>query len=375
MKIGILTHPLETNYGGLLQAFALQKVLRDMGHEVLTIDRHNRPHYSNIAFHLLSYAKRLKDRYVNKKIVSPCWNPFIDEKTYQIISQNTTRFIEKNINVTRKVWTENLSEIDNEYIFDAYVVGSDQVWLPSYCPESFLNFVRRKGVLKIFYAASAGRTSFADNRILREECRKLATDFDGISVREEKLRELSIKYLGKDAEWVLDPTLLLSPDDYIGLTDLGNISCNKVFSYILDKNEVKTNIINKICDLEGKTIYWANVKQYYKKGVSMDLEECIFPSVESWLNNIIHSSYVVTDSFHGTVMAILFNKPFITICNNKRGASRFLSLLSMFGINNRIVNNYDDVELVYNTPIDYSIINSILNIKRTQSLAYLKNYF
>ncbi len=373
MKIGILTHPLETNYGGLLQAFALQKVLRDMGHEVLTIDRHNKEGYPNFFIHSLSYVKRLIERHIKGKEVSTCWNPFIDERTLSILAKNTQAFVNRNIRLTRRVWSSELYLIDKEYNFDAYVVGSDQVWLPSYCPSSFLDFVNRDGVIKIFYAASCGKTSFADNETLCRRCMELAQSFSGISVREENLLKLSKERLNIDAEWVLDPTLLLTPKDY--LDTITKEECNSdIFAYILDMNDEKASLIDNIKIFNQKEVYYANIKKYYAKGVSVNIDQYIFPSVDSWLNHLNSSSFIITDSFHGTVMAILFNKPFVTICNNKRGADRLKSLLRMFGIEDRLVDSKSDLKNVLTSTIDYNNVNEVINKERIQSLAFLENH-
>ena len=113
MKIGILTHPLETNYGGILQAFALQKVLRDMGHDVYTIDRHNTPRYPSVFRQFLSFCKRNLLHYLKGKNVSTAWNPFISEKDFKYISNNTQKFIDKNIQLTDRIDSHQLREIDD----------------------------------------------------------------------------------------------------------------------------------------------------------------------------------------------------------------------------------------------------------------------
>ncbi len=188
MKIGILTLPQETNYGGILQAFALQRVLRNMGHDVLTIDRHNRREYPSFGCHIAGYMKRLAQHYLQgKKNVSVKWNPFLSSDEYDRISKDTQKFIDRNIRLTRRVFSDQLAEIDKEYRFDAYVVGSDQVWLDNYCPESFLSFVSRANVTKLVYAASCGKKSFFDNPAKLKVCRELVKDFKSVSVREEHL--------------------------------------------------------------------------------------------------------------------------------------------------------------------------------------------
>ncbi len=370
MKIGILTHPLETNYGGLLQAFALQKVLRDLGFDAITIDRHNKNQYPSFTIHILSFVKRLIGHYFLNKKVSPHWNPFIDNKTYKVLSQNTQKFIEKNIQKTRFVWSDDLEEIDKEYQFDIYVVGSDQVWLPTYCPASFLDFVHREGVVKVFYAASCGAVSFVDDKIIFDKCVKLADDFKAISVREQTLIDLSERYLKKTATWVLDPTLLILPSDYVNA--VRKIECSpSVFAYILDNNAFKSQVIQEVCTLCGSPLYYANVKEYYQEGSGQNVEDCIFPSVDSWISQLNSARFVVTDSFHGTAMTILFNKQFVVINNKKRGSERIKSLLAMFGLEDRIVNTIEDLRDQYSSQINFEEVNNKISVMRENSLNFI----
>lgn len=121
--------------------------------------------------HCVNYVKRLKEYFWDKKEVSIRWNHLVSDGEYREISRHTQSFVDRNIRTTRKVYNNELKDIDKEYLFDAYVVGSDQVWLPSYCPGSFLDFVDRDNVVKLFYAASCGKQSFAVDERLKEECK------------------------------------------------------------------------------------------------------------------------------------------------------------------------------------------------------------
>lgn len=372
MKIGILTHPLETNYGGNLQAFALQKVLRDMGYEAITIDRHNKEQYSSIFRHILSFAKRVLRHYIFHENVSVNWNPFISEEEYKYISRNTQQFINKNILLTRKVLSSELNDIDEEYAFDAYVVGSDQVWLPGYCPNSFLDFVNRPGVTKLFYAASTGARNFTEDALLLSKCRELVKDFKAVSVREQSLVKLSKDFLNVDAKCVLDPTMLLRKEDYIALCDANNCSKRFLFTYILDSSPDKKEVIGKIAEKESLQIVNGNVEQYYVKTSKLNMDACVFPSVESWIEGYNNADFIVTDSFHGTVFCLLFNKPFITIGNPQRGIERFKSLLQMFGLENRLVTSVEEALTIYSKEVDFTYANSILEKYRQESLDFLR---
>lgn len=367
MRIGILTLPQETNYGGILQAFALQKVLRDMGHEVLTIDRHNRRQYPSLKIHIAGYAKRLMQHYLQGKAITTKWNPFQSDADYAEVSVQTQRFIDRNIRMTRRFFSDQLKEIEDEYQFDAYVVGSDQVWLDSYCPNSFLDFVRRPEVVKVVYAASCGKRSFFNSPSKVGICRKLCGQFSGISVREQSLVHLCKEKLGIDAQWVLDPTMLLTPSDYLAATDNKVGDEPIVFSYILDATPEKTALINKVAQQLGLKVVDGNRTQ---EDVNAGRP---FPSVDDWIHNLNRARFVVTDSFHGTVFSILFNKQFLTVSNAARGKARFSSLLGLFGLEERLMEDeLSGVTRIMNSPIDYQHVNIILENAHEKSTQFLK---
>jgi len=367
MKIGILTLPLETNYGGNLQAFALQRTLINLGHDVITIDRHNRREYPSLRVHILGYCKRLFFHYVKGKNVSTKWNPFISDEEYASSAIETQKFISRNIKLTRRIFSDQLVEIENDYQFDAYVVGSDQIWNGNYCPSSFLDFVKREGVKKVVYAASCGNNSFFSDSSKTRICRDLAKDFSGISVRENILVDLCKQKLSIDAQWVLDPTMLLSQDDYLSVTKNNVGSIPVLFSYILDSDSTKDAVVANIA--KSLDLPVINGNRVNNEGDASKT----FPPVDDWIHNINRSQFVVTDSFHGTVFAIIFNKQFISIGNKKRGMSRFLSLLRKFGLENRLI---DETKLsranaILGQPIDFELVNSILEREKTESIKYL----
>lgn len=374
MKIGILTLALETNYGGILQAFALQKVLRDMGHEVYTIDRHNRRAYKSLKANILGYVKRNIQRYLQHKNVPVCWNPFVTDEVNRIITSKTRDFVARNMNMTRECWSDELAKIDKEYKFDAYVVGSDQVWLPAYYPTSFLSFVKRPNVIKVVYAASCGRKSFLDVEGAKENVAKYVKDFSGISVREDALVHQTAKYLGVTPIHVLDPTLLLTPNDYLNAS-LDNVGTHPiVFSYILDMNEEKSELAKSISKKLSLPLVEGNTSCPYVKSKEADVTKCIFPPVDNWIRNLQRAEFVVTDSFHGTVFAILFNKQFVTIGNEKRGIGRFRSLLNLLELKDRWITDMGtiDIDSITNAVVDYESVLSILERERKASLSFLQ---
>lgn len=367
MRICVLTQPLYTNYGGLLQAYALQAVLKRMGHDVWTEDR--------------KYAYSLKGRVslFIRRILSPVRKVYYPtDKQNKIITRHTRTFIRKYINTTEPV-SSKTKEMFKKYAFDAYIVGSDQVWRPSYSYylfNYFLDFTVGRNVKRIAYAASFGTSEWEFTFEETQQCSVLAKNFDAISVREDSGIELCGKYLGVNAIHVLDPTMLLEKDDYIRLVEEERIPTtgNRLMTYILDKTDEKNEIIQKISEyfvLEPNVIM---PEKYFHQVGAKEINKCIFPPVADWLRGFMDAKYVVTDSFHGMVFSIIFNKQFIVIANKERGLDRFTSLLKMFGLKNRLVYSLEQItnELLH-TSIDYRIVNQMWLTERKKAMDFLSH--
>lgn len=364
MRICILTQPLQTNYGGLLQAYALQTVLKRMGHEVWTEDR--------------KYPVCPIRRFI-AKMLSPVRGVYYPTK-YQnrIISQFTDSFIHKNINTTDPVITKT-KEVFQKYQFDAYIVGSDQVWRPlysSYIPNYFLDFTVGEKVKRIAYAASFGTSEWEFTPKQTMLCASLLKAFDAVSVREDSGVNLCKQYFGVDAVHLLDPTMLLDKCDYTQLVELEKTPSfkEKLMTYVLDQSPEKQKIIRKVSKEIGHDPIVVMPDKLFNQVGSKEIDRCIFPPVTDWLRGFMDAEYVVTDSFHGMVFSIIFNKPFIVIANKDRGLDRFTSLLNKFGLQERLVYSFDDVtdELIH-TPIDYKYVHQILEQEKEKARSFLIN--
>lgn len=371
MKIGILTHPLDYNYGCLLQAFALQKTIKSMGHEVVTIDRFSDP---RVAFfsQFKNWMKRIAAHYIKGKNVRICWNPNLTMDMKRTLFSQTQKFVDRNITNTGIVFPSDLERIDKEYQFDAYVVGSDQVWLPNFSLNCFLDFVHRDNVKRIFYAASTGSTSFADIPSIAMKCKNLSRKFSGISVREDSLLPVVKKALGREAIQVLDPTLLLDAKDYLAACVENEDDSPIIFTYILDKTYDKQVLVGKVQKELQLPIVAGSVEKDYERGKNMDINKCIYPSVDHWILNMARAKFVVTDSFHGTCMAITFRKPFVVVGNKARGLNRFLSLLSLFNLENRMITDSTQLSPSFYSQLDNKYISELLKKKRTEAIDFIK---
>jgi len=375
MRIGILTQPLHNNYGGLLQNYALQTVLAELGHEVLTINIGGKVAYYHSLIKLASILKRSLLKATGRDIVIRAW-PTKNE--LKIISQNTNSFVNKNIKTT-KLFTQKLNEkLLKEYAFDAYIVGSDQVWRPRYSPQLstfFLDFLQSNSkVRKIAYAASFGVDNWEFTAKQTGEFGRLLKMFDAVSVREDSAIELCKNYFGVEATHLLDPTMLLNLDDYTSLVEKENIeqSPGTLFTYILDKNSDKLKIIDDIAHTYNLKPFSVMPLKNFSEPGRKDIYDCVFPAPKKWIRGFMDAQFVVTDSFHGTVFAILFNKPFIAIANKGRGLTRFTSLLKLFHLEDRLFFSSEDFVPDNLKEIDWDKTNAILNQEKEKSIQFLK---
>ena len=373
MKIAIITRPLRTNYGGILQNYALSTVLHRMGHTTITLQRNEfkEPKYPRF---LISLTKRLI-----LKVLGKYKYPIFTEKQYikdyPVFTQNTLGFVSRHIK-TKIVDYANPQIKESD--FDAYVVGSDQVWRPSYndIGFTFLRFTTDWDVKRCAYAASFGTDEWEFSSSDTDMCKALATKFDSISVREASGVNLCKNYLGVKAEHVLDPTLLLQRVDYEKLIDEVETepSAGQILVHILDKNPDKYKLVDMLAKPNNWKPFEVNCK-VDEHEVNVPIKLRIQPPLEQWLRGFREAEFIITDSFHATVFSIIFNKPFVVYANKGRGAARFMSLLSLFGLEDRLIFKSKDLEGLTLNSIDYDRVNKKIDYLRSKSLVFLKNIF
>ncbi len=367
MKIGVLTLPLHTNYGGILQAYALQTVLERMGHEVYLIEKRRKSLKLPLWKAPLSYGKRIV-----KNLTGHPFPIFYEQKINretQIIRQNTDKFISKYIK--RKIVNDYYDIQEND--FDAIVVGSDQIWRPKYFHEiehAYLDFTEGWNIRRIAYAPSFGTDEWEYTPKQTERCCILIKDFNAVSVRESSGVNLCREYLGINAIHVLDPTMLLCKNDYIKLFENAKIpqSNGTFLCYILDETQETTDLINKIAKERDLQPFRVNSKV---ENISAPLKERIQPPIEQWLRGFYDAELVITDSFHACVFSILFQKPFIMMGNINRGLSRFSSLICMLGLEDKLI--MDNHMYKVFTDIDWNKVLSVLITKKNSAITFLSN--
>ena len=357
MKIAILTQPLRANYGGILQNYALQQVLKKMGHEPYTFD---------LGLYTWKDWFIITSKCIIKRIIGMSCSfpetPINRKKKEKILR----RFVDKHISLVSPRCDKPSKKYILEYDLQAIVVGSDQVWRPKYnypIEKMFLNFAQSLNIKRVAYAASFGTSDWEYKEEQLKICKQLVQQFDAISVREDSGVELCKKYLNVSATHVLDPTLLLTKDDYNKLiADIPTAKDSYLFAYILDEDQRKRSFIAKIA--KEKNLVPVIL------GAGKELKDD--DSIETWVAYFRDAKYVITDSFHGTVFSIIYNKDFIVIENMHRGLSRMYSLLKMFNLFDHIVTEVNVVaRKSFSKKIDWSYVNDIWAKNRSESTFFL----
>ncbi|MBE6328085.1 MAG: polysaccharide pyruvyl transferase family protein [Bacteroidales bacterium] len=369
MKIGILTLPLHTNYGGILQAWALQTVLERMGHEVKVLSREKKYNLSPF-FWLVRVPSRIVRRLLGKKV------GILNEVHYNKVQDQIRVNIEPTINQYIHRDKRYLDEI-KEYDYECFVVGSDQIWRPRYIKSTlmstiknaFLGFAKSWNVKRISYAASFGTDEWEYTPEQTRTVSDLIQKFDAVSVREKSGQDLCATYLNVNAEHILDPTMLLTKEDYVSAFNIDQEpkSEGTLMVYVLDHSDEKSGFINRIAKEKGLVPFTVGAKIDDGKA---PIEDRIQPKLQKWLRGFYDAEFIVTDSFHACVFSILFGKPFIAIGNAERGLSRFESLLGLFDLNKNLISDI----FQYDSSKDYSIPYSayqMLGQWRDKSMTYL----
>lgn len=360
MKIAIITLPLHTNYGGILQAYALQTILQQMGHDV----HHLQP---TVEFNSLHPVWKMPFVWI-KRLIRKCflgeWQLPIFEHPHRWMRKYTDAFIHTYISIHSLQDEEWNIFLAKEY--DAFIVGSDQVWRSCYaCPieRYFFSFLGNScSKPRIAYAASFGTEDcdFTFDQIL--ECRELLQKFSFVSVREKSGVNICKQLFDIDACQLLDPTLLLSKAEYLNLISDVYSSKGNLVVYILDKTAASNRFINQVTVSKGLKPFHINAKLGNQFGSPQ-------PSVGQWLRGFWDAELVITDSFHACVFAILFNRPFVCIGNNKRGMARIYSLLDLFGLQQCLVSLEQSFEI---PNINWNKVNFKLEQLRKYSLCRLE---
>lgn len=338
MKIAVMTFFNYNNFGASLQCYGLYKTLKDMGHEVEYLD-YTCPYIGN-PFKLIHLKNKGLFGYIYSTMGYICYLPrkkYFDE-------------FRKLIPHTKPLNESNISEYKDTY--DKYIAGSDQVWstkLTNYDKTYFLDFVTNNKK-KFSYAASFGGNTVDDLQYKWYEM--LLKEFQKISVREEYGEKLVERLAQRDAKVVVDPTLLLSENDWAEVCAERIVKGNYILVYQLGFSKQLIQTVKKVAGLTGMKVVYIP----FPLGgiVKSRLSIGIGPS--EWLSLFRYAKYVITDSYHGIIFSILFRKKFLGVVDGQHKNQRAISLLNKLGLQDRIAGdnekkileeiNYEQVLLI-----------------------------
>ena len=339
MRIAYFTLPVDNNYGGHLQRYALMSAVNRMGHEVTHINLF--PNRGESAY----ASRRRQAKFAVLRILT-------DLRIHE--QSGCLPFYNRYVRHTREYTSDALCGMANEY--DACLVGSDQVWRPSMArtllPSYFFNFLPTDYPGKrIAYGVSFGEDKCIMDEANRKMLGELYGRLDAVSVREDAGLQIlkALNWTMPEASRVIDPTCLIEREQYENLIAKGHTHpfAGKMYCYILDRNVLTDTIIAEEAVRHGLTPVIVSYKD--KKSIS----------VEQWLRGFADAEYVVTDSYHGLVFSLIFNKPVRVLGNTSRGNARFDSLFRIF-------------QIEANTNLfDWSRINAIMEAERKQGIGFL----
>jgi hypothetical protein len=353
-NVGLLTLPLNANFGGIIQAVALARWLEGQGKRVTLLDR-RRP-VSTVQGLLLPVLEAIPFQNIRgvpqRELARKLHRPFINAN------------FAKRTPVLRS--PADMARAAKEAGLEAVIVGSDQVWRPDYLHKDavqdfFLGF--DGDFRRISYAASFGVGQWNFPEMVPDTTRNLAR-FDAVSVRERSGQEICRETLGRgDAVHVLDPTLLVDPALHADIAAEAGQGAGQggktAFCYLLDKPALRAAALQALGP------------GYTERAFTLADSDSV--TLPHWVAAFRDADFVVTDSYHGTIFSIVFEKPFIAIANVARGADRFTSLL---GLEDRLIDaDAPDAaarsgELVA-TPVDFAAVGEKLAAERARSAAFL----
>lgn len=338
-RINLLTIHYGESYGAVLQTYATVRLLTDRGHNVNVI---NIDHPRN---------KRWWFRLSSLK--------FIFKKLY--FYKFKCKYFG---NITRKCYS-----IDDIRLPDAdmTVVGSDQVWNRDITGEFgmtyFLYFVPETQK-KIALCSSFGKSEWKEDSLYTNSVKQCLAKFDAISVREDSGRLILENTFGLKSTCLIDPTLACGR--FRQMTKKINLE-KVIFPFLLNPGAVTDEILRDVSHSFGYRVYQRNRMDIYLRN-----------SVERWLSCIRNSECIITDSFHGVAMSIIFKKEFIVLNGNSAKFTRIASLLSLLGLSDRYVLSLEDFRSRRESlkePINYDKVDEILNVERRKVSVYLDKCF
>jgi hypothetical protein len=309
MKVGILTLRLHSNFGFLMQSYALQKIVKEYGHEPFHFFIKEEP--LNAYEKVIGFFKKIARNTISGTHY-PLFTYSPTEEDMKYKDRNTWDFINKHLTLTPYIPSLTTKNAHKIPAYDAYIVGSDQVWRREFTDDIlcyYFNFTP-DNAKRMAYAASFGKDTISYSRKAIEECKRLLTRFDAVTVREDDGVRICKEYFDFNATKVLDPTLLLSQNDYIELIEDPEIPFSEepyIFTYILRPNKEKLDFIKRFSDDRGMKVINIMPEVLEKVG-KRRIDECVYPSISTWLKGFSQANMITSISlcFYPFILSILF---------------------------------------------------------------------
>lgn len=344
MKIGILTYHYSHNFGAMIQAYALRTKVKELAGENVTVD-------------LINFMPQTF-RNVDEEIM--------DEK-FMEMKEKREFFLSQHCGICGVPFT-SIEQADE---YDAYIVGSDQIWNPNLpvfeeTNEYFLDFVPKEKI-KIAYAASIGEK--IDKNFNTKVFEEYLPKFDFLSMREQSYIPFIENASGKKCTAVLDPTFLIRKEYYYHLMADINVEENSILciAYAMAAKRKLYDIVNRYAIQQDCSV--VDMEKELSDYFFMNSEKSIrYAGIEEILKVISNSRIVFTDSYHYMVFSIIFHKPFYVMLSGK--PSRIMDLLEYLQLENRIWKEgmkLSDID----EKIDYQKVDQLIEAKRESSIAFL----
>ncbi|MGR3268964.1 polysaccharide pyruvyl transferase family protein [Vibrio vulnificus] len=354
MKVGIITIHNVSNYGAVLQAFALKETVCRR-HECYIIDFDN-PHVSKSLKHIrlgLTFHAFLgmgKDilRILPRSRVIPKFKRFIFQKM-NLVELNSLEISEMNV----------------------FISGSDQIWNPAcvspekkFVSQYFLSFAEHSQK-KISYASSCGAYEFNNDEV--KELKRYLSSYKSLAVREKKTSEFLSNTLNRNVSHVLDPTLLLTKKEWLDkISDNSYRTGDYILVYVIKKTQLLKDTIRKIKSRLNMRVILVEQGLYFDSIIDEHIRDA---GPEDFISLVNNAKFIITDSFHGTTFSVIFNKPF---CSVSPGANvnRISSLLNTIGLENRIIHDHENIDNI-SLDMDFEEVNKLLFSQIEKSKEYL----
>ncbi len=364
MKIEIITRHAIANYGSVLQSYATEKIFQKMGYDTEIVNYIPEAEVKkNQCETFANFSKIFGKNKITKFIYKILQKRNI-YKMYDMFS----KYRKKILNISNQEFN-SIDELKRNYPkADIYCTGSDQVWgnigNNEYDEAYFLSFLPRNTKC-IAFSASFGKEKISP--YLYNKLPKLLDKYDLLLLREISGINILKKLGNYNTKLFLDPTLLLQKEEWENLCQKKLLNKEYILVYQLHHNRNFDKYIKKIAKQKKIDVIRISVSKYYKFKYGRFI---YLPSIEEFLGYIKNAKYIITDSFHCTVFSLIFNIPFLDILPNNTG-TRIESLLEMTNLKDRIVMDYDDINII-NKKINFGQVNSIIDKKRNDDLQFLQ---